>query len=417
MTLLTYPVPIVGPATKGFAEVTNVAGPEIARRRRRVRDLSPPVAVLDPDALAHNIVTMAALCREYGVRHAPHIKTTMAARIVQDQLAAGAFAVTVATAAQVRTAWSWGVARVVLANELLHGHDVRTLVTLLAADRDRRLWGFVDSVEGIQVMAQAMSGVAHDATSRYEVLIDIGAPGARTGVRSIEEAVALARTASEAGITVRGVAGYEGAVVSGSDAAALRGVAEYCTTLRSAASAVADHVPDGPVVVSAGGSAYLDVVLPELPGPLPGGRAVDVVVRSGAYVAHDHGMYAAGDPLTRMSGNARFRPAVTVLAQVVSAAERGLAILGAGRRDVPFDAGMPVPLSVRRDDGRGDAEPLKGTVTALNDQHAFLRTDATLRPGDLVELGISHPCSLFDRWQVLPAVRDDVVVDVIATQF
>ena len=58
---------------------------------------------------------------------------------------------------------------------------------------------------------------------------------------------------------------------------------------------------------------------------------------------------------------------------------------------------------------RGVASGISGEVTELNDQHAYLRLDASaaLRPGDLVCLGISHPCTTLDKWRVIPVVSDD----------
>jgi D-serine deaminase-like pyridoxal phosphate-dependent protein len=78
-----------------------------------------------------------------------------------------------------------------------------------------------------------------------------------------------------------------------------------------------------------------------------------------------------------------------------------------------------VPLrGVRRDGGRLD---LGGaTVTELNDQHAYLRLgeDAAVAPGDLVGLGISHPCTTLDKWRMIPVVdSDDRVVDVVHAFF
>ena len=57
-------------------------------------------------------------------------------------------------------------------------------------------------------------------------------------------------------------------------------------------------------------------------------------------------------------------------------------------------------------------EPLvlaEATVTELNDQHAFVTADG-LRPGDLLCLGISHPCGAFDRWRTLLEVDADYTV-------
>ena len=99
---------------------------------------------------------------------------------------------------------------------------------------------------------------------------------------------------------------------------------------------------------------------------------------------------------------------------MLSRPEPGLALLSAGRRDVSFDAGLPVPLRVRAGEhggehGAGRETKAAGmTVTALNDQHAYLNVpgDSGLRPGDLVCLGISHPCTTFDKWRVIPVVDD-----------
>jgi D-serine deaminase-like pyridoxal phosphate-dependent protein len=104
---------------------------------------------------------------------------------------------------------------------------------------------------------------------------------------------------------------------------------------------------------------------------------------------------------------------------VVSRPEPRLALLGAGRRDAGYDAGLPVPLRVRRRDGR--AAGLAGAeVTGLNDQHAYLRLDpdTELAPGDLVCLGISHPCTTLDKWRVIPVLDEqDRVIDVVHTFF
>ena len=62
-------------------------------------------------------------------------------------------------------------------------------------------------------------------------------------------------------------------------------------------------------------------------------------------------------------------------------------------------------------------------MSALNDQHGYLRVadDAAALPvGSVVALGLSHPCTTFDKWRVLPVVESaasDVVVDLVRTYF
>jgi D-serine deaminase-like pyridoxal phosphate-dependent protein len=106
-------------------------------------------------------------------------------------------------------------------------------------------------------------------------------------------------------------------------------------------------------------------------------------------------------------------------APVLSRPEAGLAIACAGRRDASIDQGLPIPLRARRADGEErPADQL--TVTRLDDQHAYISVpgDFDLAPGDLICLGVSHPCTTFDKWRVIPVVDDEYrVIDAVHTFF
>jgi D-serine deaminase-like pyridoxal phosphate-dependent protein len=154
-----------------------------------------------------------------------------------------------------------------------------------------------------------------------------------------------------------------------------------------------------------------------LPGQWLPGHTVVPVLRSGAYITHDNGTYERMTPFNRIPGEGTLDAALELWAQVLSTPEPGLAIVGMGKRDAPFDEGFPVPLSVRR----GDAvEPLAGAeCTRLNDQHAYLTVaPGSVKPADLIRFGISHPCTAFDRWRVIPLVDDHyIVTDLLRTYF
>ena len=147
------------------------------------------------------------------------------------------------------------------------------------------------------------------------------------------------------------------------------------------------------------------------------------MLRSGSYITHDHGLYAETSSLAPL-----LRPAIEIWCQVLSLPEPGLALLGAGRRDVSFDAGLPIALW-RRSVRGGDVVPFSAPVSKLNDQHAFLdiadiADTARVAPteaievGDLVALGISHPCTTHDKWQLMPLLDDERrVIDCVRTYF
>jgi D-serine deaminase-like pyridoxal phosphate-dependent protein len=93
---------------------------------------------------------------------------------------------------------------------------------------------------------------------------------------------------------------------------------------------------------------------------------------------------------------------------VLSVPEPGLALLDAGKRDLPSDLGLPIVLGIP------DA-----TIDQLADQHAFLRfpPQTRLAVGDVVGLGISHPCTAFQLWRLLPEVDGERVVGFVETVF
>jgi D-serine deaminase-like pyridoxal phosphate-dependent protein len=219
-------------------------------------------------------------------------------------------------------------------------------------------------------------------------------------------------------LRLAGVAGYEGAVAHGTSDEALAIADEYLIALRGlAVRLAADGLLTGDITVTAGGSAYFDRVATVLGEPWPAGMNVLPVLRSGAYVTHDDGLYRKATPFNR-TGEGPFRPALHAWAQVTSRPEDRLALLTLGKRDASFDEGMPEPQAIRRADG--EITELTGCrVAKLMDQHAFveLSEDADVAVGDWMRLGLSHPCTVFDKWQLLPVVSGSTVVDYVRTFF
>ena len=362
-----------------------------------------PVCVLRADALTHNLTAMAGWCHERGVELAPHGKTHMAPQLFARQLGAGACGITAATLSHVRTYRAFGVRDVVLANELVDGAGLRWLATELDAHPDFSMVCWVDSVRGVELMTAALT--AAGAERPVDVCVEVGMPGGRTGCRGPAAVDEVARAAAASPrLRLVGVAGYEAA--RGHDTApdALAGVVDYLQEMRAAAVRLAPLFEADRVIVTAGGSTYFDAVADVLTGDWPEGLAVRTIVRSGAYLTHDDGLYARTSPL-----RAALLPALQVWAQVVSRPESGLAVLTMGRRDVSFDQDLPVPL-----------ELADSVVTKLNDQHAYLRLGAgdSVEVGGWLGFGISHPCTVFDKWQLIPELdANDRVVGLIRTFF
>jgi D-serine dehydratase len=379
-----------------------------------------PALVLKERALENNLAVMAGYAATHGFVLAPHGKTTMAPELFRRQVAAGAWGITVANTAQAEVAFEAGVQRVLIANEVLSRPDTVAIAEALAAP-GRELYCLVDCVAGAKLLEVNLARAGF--SGRLGVLVEVGAPGGRAGARSTEEALEVAREVAGSGhLHLAGVEGYEGVLAEDRSPAALAEVDSYLASLRDVLCQLLEAriFPEGhPVLLSAGGSKYFDRVA-ELLGPngqgfygpgTHGAPAVLLVVRSGCYLVHDHGVYATSSPLA--SGEQRLLPALEVWAEVLSVPEAGLAIVGLGKRDAPYDLGLPVALSFLRE-GRGELRPLSGAeLSHLNDQHGYLRLGPSapaLSPGDRVVFGVSHPCTAFDKWRKVLLVGDDYEV-------
>jgi D-serine deaminase-like pyridoxal phosphate-dependent protein len=387
-----------------------------------------PLVVLDEAALAHNLTTMADWCARHGMLLAPHGKTTMAPQLWARQLALGAWGMSTANISQLRVYRAFGVTRVQMANELVDPAGLRWLAGELDRDPDFQFCCWVDSVAGVELMTQALRAVS--PSRPVDVLVELGAPGGRSGARDVPTARAVgAAVAASPVLRLVGVSGYEGALSHDTSANALALLADYFDRLRTLTVLLAS---DGrfadvtEVIVSAGGSAYFDCVVEGLSHGWPDGLRVTPMLRSGAYVTHDDGFYRHISPLgedARLTDAPPFRPAIRAWAQVTSLPEPDLAILTIGKRDVSFDEGMPEPLLIRTADGR--TVPLAGCrIQKMSDQHTFLvpthGTTLPLAVGDWIGLGISHPCTLFDKWQLIPVVggpHGTTVLDLVHTYF
>ena len=390
-------------------------------------DLPFPQAVIRESALAHNHEWMRDFTAATGVLLAPHGKTTMAPQIFAQQLAAGAWGITVATVQQLAICVRFGVRRVIMANQLIGAAEIRAVLGLLAQHADLEFHFLVDSPS--QLASIEAVAASNPPSRKLTALVELGVPGGRTGCRTYDEALALARAvARSAAVTLSGLECYEGLQLTGEAERDAQVVGELMHRVKEVAQACdREQLFRRPVVIlSAGGSAAFDIVARELPTRLS--LPVQTILRSGCYVTHDSGFYARMLESVRMRSGAAWQtrpglqPALEVWAQVQSCPEPGLAILTMGRRDASFDIEMPIPSKWYR--ASRDASPRAGPpawkIAAMNDQHAYLRfaPDAAPAVGDLVGCGISHPCTTFDKWRALFTVDDDYrVTGAIRTFF
>jgi len=394
---------------KGLTAAASLTAAGIAHAGASIldEDVSLPVAVLRESALRHNLQWMREFAERYGMALAPHGKTTMSPALFALQLDAGAWGITLATAPQVRDAYRHGVRRVLMANQLV-GKANMAIVAALQQDAAFEFCCLVDSAANVDALGAFFA--ARGQTLR--VLLEIGVEGGRAGVRDEAQAQhvldALARWPQS--LALYGVEVYEGVLRDEAGIRALlrRTVAQWRRLREAGAFACR------PAVLSGAGSAWFDVVAEEF-SALAGDPQALIVLRPGCYLTHDVGAYRdaaerihAANPVARAMA-ATLQPALRLWACVQSRPEPARAIVGLGKRDAAFDAGLPVPvLRHRPGDAAPRPVPAHWRLAAMMDQHAFLQVQDhdDIDVGDLLCFDISHPCLTFDKWRHLLVVDD-----------
>ena len=383
-------------------------------------DVSLPLAVLSESRLVHNLAWMNRFIQAYGLKLAPHGKTTMSPGLFQRQLEAGAWGITLATAPQVQAAYNFGVRRVILANQLV-GRANMAIIARLLRDPDFQIFVLLDSA----VNAAQLGEFFACQNLRLPVLVELGVSAGRTGVRNQQQLDALLAEVARwpQSLQLSGLEVYEGV---------LKEEASIRAFLQRAAQCLQQLIDQGLIaseraLLTGAGSAWYDLVAEEW-SSLQWKMPVDIVLRPGCYLTHDVGIYKASAERIEANNSVAQQmqsgllPALQLWAYVQSRPEPELAILGLGKRDAAFDAGLPVPALHFRPGSETNPQPAPGTwqLTKMMDQHAYMQVpaNADLMVGDMLALDISHPCLTFDKWRQLLIVDDHYqVIDAVETFF
>jgi D-serine dehydratase len=410
------------PINKGLGAFEHPLGPEqIARMGWNLlrEDLSLPTAVLYQEKLLHNLHWMQEFISAYGVKLAPHGKTTMAPKLFDLQLKGGAWGITLATAHQVSVAYQHGVRRVLMANQLV-GKQNMAILSRLLEDETFDFYCLVDSGDQVEQLGRFYRAQGQ----RLQVLIELGVEEGRTGVRNAEQmkSVLSALETWRDQLVLCGIEVYEGVL---KDEASIRAFLQRAVDITR--KLILDKQFGGQrILLSGAGSAWYDVVA-DVFSKAELGDSVDVILRPGCYLTHDVGIYREAqqqilkrNPIA-MQMHSSLQPALQLWAYVQSVPEKERAIVALGKRDAAFDAGLPTPvLRYRPGADAPVAVPADWHLTKMMDQHAYLQIAEgdDIRVGDMLGFDISHPCLTFDKWRCLPVLNGQYeVIDVVQTFF
>ncbi|MEZ9061609.1 MULTISPECIES: amino acid deaminase [unclassified Vibrio] len=369
-------------------------------------DISLPVAIIKQSALTNNLNWMQSFADHHQVKLSPHGKTSMTPDFFRQQLENGAWGITVATPAQAEIAAMAGAKRIIMANQLV-GKTNMAIIGQLISEFDVDFYCCVDSSVNVQQLNQYFA----NKKQTLKALIEFGVPGGRCGCRSPQEVLELAQTIQDTpALSLAGIEVYEGVIHGDNAEQDIRTFLNQALT--SVESLASDGLIAGQPIITGAGSAWYDVVaecLANLTDYL-------AIIRPGCYAIHDTGIYldAQSKVLQRAQVNQGYacelggdlESALEVWAYVISRPEPTKLVVGLGKRDVAFDAGLPI---AERGYRNGEAISVKGlTATAVMDQHTFVETDGSseIEVGDMIAFSTSHPCLTFDKWRYI-AISDD----------
>ena len=367
--------------------------------------VSLPCAVVRQSAIENNIEWMQSFASKNNVKLCPHGKTTMTPALFNQQLAAGAWGVTVASAVQAQVAVLAGAKQVIIANQVVGKVNMQIVVDLMK-NHETQIYSCVDGVSNVQAWQQLASGQG----IIVPLFIELGVQGGRCGCRTSEQVHHIAKLIHESEeLALHGIELYEG-VIGGDNAE--QDIRAFLGFAASLLRELKKEYALPQAIISGAGSAWYDVVAEEF------GHHHDLttIIRPGCYAIHDTGIYQEaqqkvqdramtnGGVACDLSGD--LLSSLEVWAYVISVPEQGKAVVGLGKRDVAFDAGLPIIERIIRD---GEEIQPKGlTATSVMDQHMFVEmTEESLLVGDILVMSTSHPCLTFDKWRHVGVVNEE----------
>ena len=389
-------------------------------------DMMFPLLTLREERMKQNLSTMRSIAEHHNVSLAPHGKSTVCPQLYRDQIEiGGSWGITAATVQQVHVVASSGVENIIIANQVMGPANIANLAAIKTKFPQTNIYSLVDSPETLRQLVEHGAAKLPDGM-RFQVLLEAGYPGGRTGVRTMDQAVEVLEAILRETATIQlcGIESYEGTINLGSPKETIEAVdafLDYCIAILERAKAMDAFAGCNEVLLTAGGSAYFDRVVAKFTAAHKG-PGTRIALRGGSYLTYDHGFYKT--KLREMEGRGGvvgvdgpikvtrdFLPALEIWSMVQSLQDPGMAIMTMGIRDLPYDLGYPTPLRQYRAGAVvGEFEGRGGpfAITNANDQHAYMTygEGADIRVGDLFCFGISHPCTAFDKWDVLYKVDE-----------
>ena len=345
-----------------------------------LEELDTPALIVDLDKAEENIRTLQAFADANNVSVRPHVKTHKSPYWALKQIDAGAIGVCTAKVGEAEAMVDGGIGDILVANEVV---GQRKITRLVALAKQASITVVVDDATTVDELSQAAEANA----TEIDVLIDVNIRINRCGVEPGQPVVDLAKRVDiSPGLVFKGLMGYEGHIPPEADkdtpSEAIESMRKFLDAIESLEEAGLKVE-----VVSAGGTSTY---------AFTGLQPRITELQCGTYIFMD-AAYRDESP--------EFKPALTVLSQVMSKPTFDRAILDIGLKSVSVDSGPPEILD------------LKGaTLTKLSEEHGTLQLEGSaqqLKIGDKVSLLPAHGDTTINIHSHYFCVRNGVLEAVV----
>lgn len=340
----------------------------------RIDELDTPVPVVDLDIVEHNLAKMQAYCDSHGLNLRPHIKTHKIPAFAHRQVELGAKGITCQKLGEAEVMIDAGLDDVLISYPLIGAAKADRLAAL---SRRAKMRVAVDSVLAVETVAEA----ARESNVPIGVLVEFDSGNRRTGVVSVEEALALA-IAIEKSPGLR----FDGLMTYPSTEATAAFVADARDSFSRAGIAIA--------MVSGGGT----------PNAWQAHRIAGLTeVRVGTYIYHDRATVAAGA--------AGFDEcALHLHATVISRPTADRAVIDAGSKSLSSD-GIDPAFGKGYGLIRGYEDAV---IERLNEEHGVIdvsRCNRKPQVGERVQILPNHVCVVSNLHDEIAVSRGGMLLD------
>ncbi len=355
---------------------------------KHFKELPTPCLCLDLDVMDFNTKAMNDFVKGTPVKYRPHFKAHKSLALAHIQINGGAIGMTCAKLGEAEVLARGGIKSVLLANQTIGKDKIQVLCGL---NRYSEVITAIDAISN----ADEISKIACEMKVVVPAVIEVDSGLHRSGVRSIEEAVALAQHIHRLpGLKFKGIQAYEGAFRGMSDEQKRQkcdGEADIPGIVFAIKARQAIEAAGFPVeIVSVSSTGTMAHAIHK--------KGI-TEVQPGSYLVMETAYYA--NNVTFPFKEALFIP--TTVCSTYKATKR--IVTDCGKKGCPYDQGLPTLIDDRK------------ATLALHEEHCLIDATEKLsdcKVGDVLTLAPAHCCTTFNQYDFFFGVRNGYVEAVFS---